>query len=118
MTKLDFFEDIAMSIDYWSEATSDALTKPDADLIWVDEQELYHRLQKLFANSGVNGDDLKEVLAECLRGFAISVLTAIDGGTALAEKGRVYVVDGDGNSLGEGLHDDFVSHLLNTGRLK
>lgn len=118
VTKSDLFEDIAESIDSWTEAASDALTKPDADLIWVDEQEPYQRLQRALAAAGVDGDDLRKVLAECLRGFAVSILTAVDGGTALAEKGRVYLVDGDGNNLGEGLHDDFVSHLLDTGRLQ
>lgn len=118
VTKSDLFEDIATSMDSWTEAVSDALTKPGADLMWVEQQEPYQKLQRALAAAGVDGSDLKKVLAECLRGFAVSILTAVDGGTALAEKGRVYLVDGDGNNLGEGLHDDFVSHLLDTGRLQ
>ena len=118
MTKSDLFEDIAASMDTWIEATSDALTTPGADLTWVEEQAPYQRLQHALTNAPLQEDDIKKVLAECLRGFAVSILTAVDGGTALAEKGRVYLVDGAGKSLGEGLHDDFVSHLLNTGRLK
>ncbi|NMG72979.1 hypothetical protein [Parazoarcus communis] len=116
--KSDFLEEIAVSIDYWVDTVAEAMTDLSADLIWVDEQEPYQRLQKVFENSELNNDDLKKVIAECLRGFTVSVLTAIDGGTALAEKGRVYLVDDAGNNLGEGLHDDFVSHLLETGRLR
>lgn len=118
VTKSDLFEDIAVSMDSWTDAASDALTKPGADLIWVEEQETCQKLQRALIAAGVDGDDLKKVFAECLRGFAVSILTAVDGGTALAEKGRGYLVDGDGNNLGEGLHDDFVSHLLDTGRLQ
>lgn len=118
VTKLDFFEDIAVSMDSWVDAVSDALTKADADLIWVEEQEPYQRLQHALANSAGSAEDLKKVFAECLRGFAVSILTAIDGGTALAEKGRVHLVDSDGGCLGEGLHDDFVGYLLDSGRIQ
>jgi len=41
----------------------------------------------------------------------------MDGGTALAEKGRLYVVDEHGRRIGEGLHEDFVRYLMDTGRL-
>ncbi|MDP2229085.1 MAG: hypothetical protein Q8J78_16595 [Moraxellaceae bacterium] len=116
--KCEFFEDIAESMEYWGEAVSDALEKSDADLSWVEEKEPYQRIQHALSNSGVSGDDLKQVLSECLRGFAVSILTSIDGGTTLAEKGRIYLVDADGKSLGDGLHDAFVRHLLDTGRLK
>lgn len=118
VTKSDLFEDIAVSMDSWTEAVADALTKPSANLVWAESQEPYQRLQHAFASASVDGEDIKAVLTECLRGFAISILTAMDGGTALAEKGRIYLVDEDDERLGEGLHDDFVSHLLDTGRLQ
>lgn len=118
VTKSDLFEDIAVSMDSWVVAASEALIKPEPDLVWVEEPELYQRLQRTLATAGVDANDLRKVFAECLRGFAVSILTSVDGGTALAEKGRVYLVDEDGDRLGEGLHDDFVSHLLDTGRLR
>jgi len=55
------------------------------------------------------------MLSECLRGFSVTLLTALDGGTAPAEKGRIYVVDEEDTRLSEGLHDDFVGHLFDTG---
>ena len=117
VTKLDLFEDIAVSMDSWINAASTAMTTPNSDLSWVEEPGAYQRIQNAISKSGLREDDLKNVLAECLRGFAVSLLTTLDGGTALAEKGRVYLVDEDGNALGNGLHDDFVSHLLDSGRL-
>ena len=118
VNKSDLFEDIAVSLDFWTDAAASALTKPDVDLLWVEEQEPYQRLRKTLADAGVGRDDVQKVFAECLRGIAISILSVVDGGTALAEKGRVYLVDRDGNSMGEGLHDDFVSYLLETGRFQ
>jgi hypothetical protein len=118
VTKLDLFEDVAVAMESWTDAASDALTGPEADLNWAEEQEPYRRIQRALAQSDVHPDDVRTVLAECLRGFAVSMLTALDGGTALSEKGRIYLVDKDGGKLGEGLHDDFVGYLLDTGRLK
>lgn len=118
VNKLDFFEDIAVQMDSWVEGVSNAMTKSDSDLVWVEDKAPYQRIQNLIASSEVGECDVKMVLAECFRGIIVSVLTALDGGTALAEKGRVYLVDEDGNRLGEGLHDDFVGHLLDSGRFK
>jgi hypothetical protein len=77
----------------------------------------YRAIQHAFANSGVDSSVVKAVLSECLRGLAVSFLTTLDGGTALAEKGRIYLVDERGKRLGEGLHDDFVSFLIDSRRL-
>lgn len=118
VTKSDLFEDIAESMDSWVVAATEALTIPGNDLVWVEDQEPYQRLQHVLANATGSGDDLKKVFAECLRGFAVSVLTTIDGGSASGEKGRVHLVDEDGSSLGEGLHEYFVDHLFDTGRLQ
>lgn len=50
--------------------------------------------------------------------FCFRHLTSIDGGTALAEKGRVHLVDEDGNKLGKSLNDGFMSYLHESGRLR
>ncbi|WP_431128879.1 hypothetical protein [Variovorax paradoxus] len=117
-TKLDFFEDIAVAMEHWAGVASFALTDSHAGLEWVEEQQPYRRIQLALENSGVTTEDLAKILSECLRGFSVSLLTALDGGTALAQKGRLYVVDEEDNRLGEGLHDDFVGHLFDTGRLR
>lgn len=54
------------------------------------------------------GTRMSSVLSETLRGLAISFLTILDGGTKLAEKDLVYLVDEAGNRMGNGLHDDFM----------
>jgi len=118
VTKLDLFEDIAVSMESWTSTASKALTDPHVTLEWVEEQEPYRKLQQALKNSNVESEDVAKIFSECFRGFAVSLLTALDGGTALSEKGRLYVVDEEDTPLGEGLHDDFVGYLLDTGRLR
>lgn len=62
-------------------------------------------------------EDVRTILNEILRGFAVSFLTTIDGGTWLAEHTRISLIDNDGNALGAALHEAFVAHLLSTGRM-
>lgn len=117
VAKLDLFEDIAVSMEFWTKTASKALADDQAKLEWVEEKEPYKKIQEALKNSGVSEVDVAKVFSECLRGFAVAFLTALDGGTALANKGRIYVVDETDVRLGEGLHQDFVGHLLDTGRL-
>lgn len=116
--KNDFFEDMAIVLKSWINSSSEAITDEYADLIWADGEESFRRIRDVLSENGADKTDVEQVFSECLRGLAVSFLTVLDGGTALAEKGRVYLVDEDGNRLGEGLHDDFFSHLLEAGRLK
>lgn len=116
-TKLDLFEDLAGALDYWTALASEALTNRDTKLDWVEDDVPYREIQNAFATAGVSDATVAKVLSECLRGYCVSLLTALDGGTALADKGRIYLIDERGNHLGEGLHDDFVGYLMDTGRL-
>lgn len=115
--KVDLFEDIATAMESWTAAASDALTNEDSDLTWVESSEPYQQIRQALVAGGVSSETVAKVLSECLRGFGASVFVALDGGTRLAETGRLYLVDDNGNRLGEGLHDDFVGYLLETGRL-
>jgi hypothetical protein len=114
--RIDFFEDIALAMETWVESATDALTNPAADLKWTDDQSQYKELPQHLASA--DRSVVRAALTECLRGFAVSMLTALDGGTALAEKGRLYLVDETGQRLGEGLHSEFVGYLMDTDRLK
>lgn len=105
-------------MESWTSAATVAITNPRADLQWVDIEEPYRKIQAALANERLVESIVKQIFSECLRGFAVSVLTAFDGGTALAEKGRIYLVDEQGKKLGEGLHDSFVAYLIHSGRLK
>jgi hypothetical protein len=114
----DLFEDMAIALESWIKSSSESITDENADLIWTDSEDSFKSLQEVLLGNGVDKADVEQVFSECLRGLAVSFLTILDGGTALAEKGRVYLVDENGNRLGEGLHDEFVSYLLETDRLK
>ena len=117
-TKKDLFEDMATTLDSWSAASTSALANPDADLTWADQENAFIRLRTVLLEAGVCETEIANVLSECFRGIAVSFLAILDGGTKLAEDGRVYVVDQDGNRLGEGLHDEFVSYLIESGRMR
>lgn len=117
-TKQDFFEDMATALDSWSSSSALALADPDADLTWTDQAGAFMRLRTALREAGVCETEIANVLSECLRGLAVSFFTILDGGTKLAEDGRIYIVDQDGNRLGEGLHDEFVSYLIESGRMR
>ena len=116
--KNDVFEDIANALESWIKSVTEALIKEDADLIWTDNESSFKNLQEILSKGGADRSDVEQVFSECLSGLAVSFLTMLDGGTALAEKGRIYLVDEEGNRLGEGLHDEFLGYLIETGRLE
>jgi hypothetical protein len=114
----DFFEDLALSMETWTATASKALTDQTADLMWVEKEEPYRKMWAALIQGGVSEHTVAEVMSECFRGFAVSFLTALDGGTALSEKGRLYLVNEMGSRLGsDDLHDGFVGHLFETGRV-
>lgn len=113
-----FFEDLANAMDSWVKESVDAVVNEKADLLWTDREDCFKRLQEIFSENDAEKTDVEQVFSECFRGLAVSFLTILDGGTALADTGRLYLVDEEGRSLGEGLHDDFVTYLLETGRLE
>ena len=117
--KNDFFEDVASALDHWTSVAVESVTNPLANLAWVDEEMPFRKLASILKNSGAAEEDVHQIFGEVLRGLTVSLLTVLDGGTALADQGeRVYLVDLAGEHLGEGLHDDFLGYLLSTGRLK
>lgn len=116
--KTAFFEDMARELETWGKTASEALTREDADLIWTEFPEAFGQVRQALQAAGVSPKQTRRVLDECFRGLAVSFLTIIDGGTKMAESGRVRLVDKNRASLGEGLHDDFVGHLLRAGRLE
>jgi hypothetical protein len=117
-TQTLFFEDLATALDYWIQESADALTNPSTDLAWVDHPAAFRAVQSVFARENLSRDALEQCLSECLRGLVVSALTIIDGGTELSGHGRIRLVDTTGESLGEGLHEEFVSHLLESNRLQ
>ena len=118
MQNEDFFRDICVALDSWVASATNAVIDETSDLIWVENAELYRRMQNTLGAADIEYQDIQEIFSECFRGLLVSILTILDGGTALAEKGRLYLTDENGSKLGEGLHEKFVSYLIDTGRLK
>ena len=118
VTKRDFFEDLSTALDDWTRVAVESTTSPKADLKWTESPVPYQALQHAISSSGIDPSVLHQVFSECFRGFAVSMLTIVDGGTASAEKGRLHLVDSNQASLGEELHQDFVGYLLDSGKMK
>ena len=115
--KNELFADLVACIDSWSDAATKALTSDDDDAtIWVDRRLAFAKLRAALVSHGVPAAVVQEVLTECFEGIAHSFLCILDGATALSDTGRIYAVDEDGCSLGDGLHEDFVDYLFNQDR--
>ncbi|WP_157480949.1 MULTISPECIES: hypothetical protein [unclassified Lysobacter] len=116
--KSDFFHDLAVVLDAWSQTSTDSLTADKADLLWMEEKDGCIRMREAFEKAGVESSAVRAVLNECFRGLLVSALSIIDGATEMVKKGRVHLVNEDGEPLGEGLHQEFVNYLFDTVRLK
>ena len=113
-----FLEELANSLDYWVREIVTVLLDAGADLTWTDSPDSFRKLQGAIAAQRLAKEDVEPVVNESLQGLVISVLTIIDGGTDLARQLRLAIVDQSGTSLGEGLDDEFLRHLVKTGRMK
>ncbi len=110
-----FLEDLAVVEDRARESAVGALRDPTT-ATWVTDAAALSRLrERLGDDAGVEA--FASVVAEFVHVALHSALVTIDGGSASAEVGRVHLVDDAGESLGEGLHELFVDHLFDTGRL-
>jgi hypothetical protein len=94
------------------------LTGPDADLGWVIDEAPFHALRSRMIAAGIKPEEVKPVLIECLRGFAHSALVTLDGGSAMASTGRVWVKDAKNKPIGDDLHELFLSYLADRKRSK
>jgi len=113
-----FLEELARALDYWINEATNVLTSTDASLTWTDEPGSFRTLQQVVVSQRVPQNTVRSVAAELFRGFAVSCLTIIDGGTELAENVSVRIVDEAGRTLSDSLHDDFVTHLISSGRMQ
>ena len=112
----EFFEDLACSIDYWTDGLMDAVSNPEVDLVWTKNPDAFRRLGDVLRTSGVL-DDCRTVARELLRGLIHSVLVTFDGGTALAEHVRLDIVDNNGRIFDKYLHELFYNALFETGQM-
>lgn len=110
-----FFEDLAVAMGYWVETVATTVEDPGSSSPWMEDREPFDKLHMELSG---RTDELRQVLEEGMRGLLNSVLTTIDGGTASAEVGRIGLTNARGQILAEGLHELFVDHLFETGRLE
>ena len=106
------FRDMHTYIEYWSKVATSSLLDADHDFDWVRNPDAFIRVAADIASNKVNRDDLEFVFSECFGAVATSFLTILDGATAMSDNGRLYLVDENGDCIGDGLHDEFASFLL------
>lgn len=111
----ELMEELALDMDYWVNKFSESL-KEHSDLSWTDHPDAFIKIGEVIRANNMS-TDIESVVCEILRGYIHTVLTVFDGGSKLADKVLVTVVDEQGQPLGPGLHERFVDHLLETERL-
>jgi hypothetical protein len=112
-----FFSDVATSMKIWASTLANATANSEDELDWVDDQAPFRKIQVALSEAKISPEDMRLIFDEAFRGFAVSLLTILDGGSSLSQKGRIYVVNDAGDRLGEGLHEKFIDYLIDTDRL-
>jgi hypothetical protein len=110
-----FFEDLAVTEQQTAEAVREAMTSENVP-IWVESAEAVTVLRGVLSRPA-QVEAMATLAVELVHIALHSALVAIDGGSASAEVGNLYLVGADGRSIGEALHEDYVDHLLETGQL-
>jgi hypothetical protein len=111
-----FYEDLASSIDQLTADAAAAVRQPSG-AEW-EETEAFQVLSRALA-SAEQHEAFERVVGELLRVLTHSILVTIDGGTEYAERyGTPQLVHGDGEPFGAALHEFFIEHLFDTGRLR
>ncbi len=112
----EFIEELATSLDYWTDTLVRSVSD-ESDLRWSERPDEFRKLAEALRRGGAQ-DAFASVVREGLRGVIHSVLVTLDGGTQLAESVLLSITDDHGETFGRDLHEQFVSLLLDTGRIK
>jgi hypothetical protein len=111
-----FFEDLAGTIDRTTADVARALRNPESPQ-WEAQEELATLRTAL--TSPEQRRALETVVNEALRVLTHSILVTLDGGTEYADTyGTPQVLDREGRPFGDALHELFVDHLVESGRLR
>jgi hypothetical protein len=116
-TEKELFEELASIYDHWLSVANKSTSDQEANLSWTDTPEAFLKLGELLKAES-SQQDFEQVISELIQGVLNSTLVVFDGGTKLAEKTNLNIVDDSGQSLPKNLHEEFVSYLMETGRLK
>ena len=98
-------------------AAMESASSSEANLRWTDEPEAFIKLGEVLRDTNTL-PHFEQAISELLRGVLHSSLVVLDGGTKLAERTNLSIVDDMGHTLPKNLHEEFVSYLFETGRLK
>lgn len=110
-----FLEDLAAARDWATKSARDSLRGEFP--VWSEHPAAFELLRSKLT-SHEDADAFAAAVQDFVHIALHSVLVAVDGGSASAEVGRVRLVDVEGRSLGDGLHELFVEHLFETGRME
>ena len=115
--KEQLFEDIALTQDSWTNEGVKALLGSSKTLDWIDDVEAFSSLSSAIAGQAIDENHVKSVMSELLRGQIVSLLSILDGSSELSETHEISLVNDKGENISNDLHTEFVSHLIETGRL-
>lgn len=111
-----FFDELANTLERWSDTATKALMLDDARLGWTDAPDNFVAVRAALRSQGIDPQVIRSVVYNILRTYTQGVLLIVDGATQLAEYCQIDIVDNDGNTLGEGLHDYFTMYLADRKR--
>jgi hypothetical protein len=87
------------------------------DLFFEDIARAFDAGLEVAAREAEQGKEPTEIAGEALFACLHNVFVTLDHGTQLADEFLVFLVDEEGNELTPGaLHEDFTTHLFDTGR--
>lgn len=109
-----FLEDLAQSED-WSRERARALMADNRPVMTVDSESV--EILRRSLSSDQEADAFARVVTDFVHIALHSALVAIDGGCASAEVGSLELVEVGGDTLPGGLHELYVDHLFDTGRM-
>jgi hypothetical protein len=117
MTELQraFFEDLAVIEDQAKGSVREVLAGPEIP-VWVEAVDAVATLRAVLTTRD-QVDAMAAFVQERVHTALHLALVAIDGASAGAAIGRVYLTDEHGRSLSDDLAQDYVEYLLDTGRM-
>jgi hypothetical protein len=108
-------EDFAQVLDRQLAAAREAVELSDSDISWSRVADAYQRLHHSLSSDRAK-EDFGAMLTGVATGLMHSICYGLDAGAGSRTTGRLYLVDEEGNLLANGLDEDFLQHLHDTGR--
>lgn len=99
-----FLKEIADSVLHWKSTALAALQPEAIDPTWAMYPDAFRQIASLLREDS-SRDAIEKVLNDVLLGFAHSMLVTLDGGSELADRVRLTIIDQYGNVLSNNLHE-------------